>query len=233
MPWSLLAVYFLNRNAVRLVREDRFLEFLAVAFFSNILIYWSSPGIFPRYLLMFVPLVFGIALRLHEWHERRESWHFRFVQGAFLVLVIAIALGSWAPLFIERLSVVPYRTPVVLSLGLAMVGLLIWLLPKPERRLPGMVIALLLFRIGFNWFVILTAIGTIMGIRAGKAQGSWQKLSGRKMYVYRNTDMQPTNSFYLTRNGAPSFRAGGAITTKMPCTSSTRWNIPRFPMKSR
>ncbi len=200
MPWSLLAVYFLNRNAVRLVREDRFLEFLAVAFFSNILIYWSSPGIFPRYLLMFVPLVFGIALRLHEWHERRESWHFRFVQGAFLVLVIAIALGSWAPLFIERLSVVPYRTPVVLSLGLAMVGLLIWLLPKPERRLPGMVIALLLFRIGFNWFVIPDRNRHDYGDSCRESSKEvGRNYREEKMYVYRNTDMQPTNSFYLTR----------------------------------
>ncbi len=200
LPWSLLAVYFFNRNVVRIIREDRFLEFLAVVFLSNILIYWSSPGIFPRYLLMFIPLFFGIALRLHEWHERRESWNFRFVQGAFLALIIAIALGSWTPLFIERLSAIPFRNLAVVLLGLAMACLVAWILPKPQRRLPGMVIALLLFRIGFNWFVIPDRNGHDFGNlcrESSKAVG--KNYRGEKVYVYRNTDMQPTNSFYLTR----------------------------------
>ena len=198
-PWSFLIFYSFDRNFLDWLRKDRFLYFLTVVFLANVSVYWISPGVFPRYLLMFPPLVFGIGIRLHEWHGERQTRLFRAMHIFFLILLLAIALVSWAPLFLERLDGTAHRMEKTLFLGIAMLAVLYFWARSKKTRVPALVLALLLARIGFDWFVIPDRnahdFGNLCRVSSKTAGTKWRE---KELLVYRETDMQPTNSFYLT-----------------------------------
>jgi hypothetical protein len=58
----------------------------------------------------------------------------------------------------------------------------------------------LIFRIGFNWFVLPDRNGEDYGDVCRQTSIAAAKLAPeKKMYVYRYTVIQPTNGFYLTK----------------------------------
>jgi hypothetical protein len=198
-PWSLMALYFIDRRIIQRIREDAFLEFLTLVFLANVVIYWSSPGIYPRYLLMFIPLVFGVGIRLHEEHKTQKTWQFRVFDGFLLFVIGVFALSSWAPLVFERLEGIPYRFWKTLFLGISTGFVFIFTAIKVKNRVFSGILVLLLARIGFNWFVIPDRNAHDFGDICRKSSievGS--KYRDERLLVFGETDMQPTNSFYLT-----------------------------------
>lgn len=198
-PWSILVIYFLDKAAIQKVREDSFLVFLFLAFLANVLIYWLSPGIFPRYLLMFIPLVFGLGIRLHEWNRDRHNWRYRLVEWVLLITSILIGIALWLPVFFKSLDFVPFRIPKALLLGsmAALIGYFAGYRSKNTMLLT--VLLLLLARIGFDWFVIPARNRDDFGARCRESSirvGIAHR--GEKLLVFGKADMQPTNSFYLT-----------------------------------
>lgn len=198
-PWSLMIVYILDRSVWVRIREDRFAEFMTVVFFANIWVYWSSPEVYPRYLLMFAPLIFGVLLDLHIWHEERKTIQFRIVRGVWLVLIVLIAVLFWAPFFTERAQVVSWWFLKSGLLGLAGAALLWRTWRQISMIIPLTVLALLLGRIGFNWFVLPDRNSHDFGdlCRQSSLEVGAQ-FAAQPVFVYKDTDMQPTNSFYLT-----------------------------------
>jgi 4-amino-4-deoxy-L-arabinose transferase-like glycosyltransferase len=198
-PWSFLVLYSFDRNFLDWLRKDRFVYFLTLVFLANVSVYWISPGVFPRYLLMFAPLVFGVGIRLHEWHRERQTRLFRAMHVFFLILLLAMALVSWIPLFLGRLDGIAYRMEKTLFVGTAMLAVLYFLVWHRKSRVSALVLALLLARISFNWFVIPDRnahdFGNLCRVSSKTVGAKWRE---KELLVYKETDMQPTNSFYLT-----------------------------------
>ena len=183
----------------RRLREHPLMQFNAVAFLANILIYWTSPEVYPRYLLMLNPLLFSIFLYLHPLHEAGRTWQYKTIQIFLLSFCIGIAGLSFLPLFLERTQDVPYLMLKALPLVMALLLLTYWMFRQPDRRLLLTVLVLLVFRIGFNWFVLPDRHDEDFGTRCRSTTIEAGKLfPDRTMYVYEDIDMQPTTSFYLT-----------------------------------
>lgn len=198
LPWSLMALYFIRRDVLSLLRADSFITFNLIAFLANILVYWTSPEVYPRYLLMLAPLIFSAFLYLHPIHEAGRTWQYRTIHALLLAFCIIASLAAFAPFFTERPEGVPCRYPVSLALGLGLAGLT-WLYWKwKAERLLVMVAVLLLFRTGLNWFVLPDRNNNDFGnlCRQSTLEAA-EKFKGQKMAVYKQTVMQPTNSFYL------------------------------------
>lgn len=199
LPWSLMILYFLRRDVLARLRADSFITFNLITFLANILIYWTSPEVYPRYLLMLAPLIFSAYIYLHPIHEKENTWQYRLINGLFLLFCISASLMAFAPLFIERPEGVPNRYVMSLAVGLTLCGLTYLYWRRREERLLVMIAVLITFRIGFNWFVLPDRNNNDFGdlcrqtsIEAG------ERFRDREMAIYRQTLMQPTNSFYLT-----------------------------------
>jgi 4-amino-4-deoxy-L-arabinose transferase-like glycosyltransferase len=199
-PWSLMAIFVLDREVWSRIRRHPFTACLAVIFLSNIWVYWISPEVYPRYLLMFVPLVFGIFLDLRTWHSERGTIHTRIFLGILVAMAASFFIAAFLPFFLGRLQIVPNWPLKSIFLGIAS-GLAFWKMTRNVSvwGVPMAIIVLLLFRIGFNWFVLPDRNAHDFGklcretsLLAGKAYRD------ERMLVYKKTDMQPTNSFYLT-----------------------------------
>jgi 4-amino-4-deoxy-L-arabinose transferase-like glycosyltransferase len=199
-PWSLMGIYLVDRGVLERIRQHRFTVFLAVAVLTNIWVYWSSPEVYPRYLLMFVPLVFGILLDLHVWHVARGTRHIRIFLGILVAMVGSFFAAAFLPFFLDRLQIVPDWALKSILLGVAS-GLAFWKMTRNVSVLgmPMAIIALLLFRVGFNWFVLPDRNAHDFG-KLCRESSLFVGKSYReaRMKVYKKTDMQPTNSFYLT-----------------------------------
>lgn len=203
LPWSLMALYFLRRDVLASLRADSFITFNLVVFLANILVYWTSPEVYPRYLLMLAPLIFSAYLYLHPIHEAGNTWQYRLIHFLMLAFCIAASLMAFAPLFIDRPEGVPYRHAMSLALGAAMSGLTYLYWRWKAGRLLVMVAVLLTFRIGLNWFVLPDRNDNDFGdlCRQTTIEVA-EKFKGQKMAVYKQTLMQPTNSFYLINGRA-------------------------------
>ncbi|MCI5080559.1 MAG: glycosyltransferase family 39 protein [Saprospiraceae bacterium] len=199
LPWSLMIIYFLRKDLFSLLRKDHFIFFNLLIFLANVLIYWTSPQVYPRYLLMMIPLIFSSYIYLHKIHKAERTWQFIFIDRLFLIVCPLIGVLSLAPLFLERTQDVSFLIVKTLtwSIGLLFASFLYYRFPS--KRLLSLIIFLLIFRIGFNWFVIPDRNGEDYGNVCRQTSIEAAKiLPNKKMYVYRYTVMQPTNAFYTT-----------------------------------
>jgi 4-amino-4-deoxy-L-arabinose transferase-like glycosyltransferase len=102
LPWSLMILYFFRRGIRRQILQDDFITFNLIVFGANIIVYWTSPEVYPRYLLMLAPLLFSAFLYLHDDHAERRSFAWRIIDGVFFAFLLLIVAGSVAPVFLER-----------------------------------------------------------------------------------------------------------------------------------
>lgn len=201
LPWSLLIIYFIGRGWLALVRRDEFIAFNLVVFLANIIVYWISPEVYPRYLLMLTPLLFSTFFYLHWIHAEKRTRSFRIVEISFAVLLAVLVLGSIVPVFLERTQGNPFVVPKSFLLFAGSLGLVFAFRKLPENRLLIMFVALLWMRLAFNWFVLPDRLaedwGT--GCRSSSIEMG-KKFKDRPLYLFGDTELQMTNAFYLTNS---------------------------------
>ena len=202
LPWSLMIIYFFKKGIRKVILENSFISYCLLIFLVNIIVYWTSPQVFPRYLLMLAPLIFGVYVYLHEYHRQAKTVHFKIIEISFLVLCSLVALASFSPFFLAETQFIEYISVKTVFVSLGLLGLTYWYWKAKESRLLSVILFLIVFRIGFNWYILPARnaddfgnLCRITSIEAGK------NFADAEMYVYKYTIMQPTNSFYLIWGG--------------------------------
>ncbi len=230
LPWSLMGILALHPKVWRWIRQDEFTVFQSVVFLANIVVYWLSPEVYPRYLLMLAPLFFGVGLRLYEEHAGRRTLHFRLLEGFHVLLLVGILSLSLVPLWWVRGQQVVHWPLKTALLALGAVALL-WLYGKhKERRLLVVVLALLLMRVGFNWFVLPDRLAEDWGtlVRTSTIEAG-QKFKDKPMYIYGDTELQLTNAFYLTNTRQQIVRRSAGPTDTSAVYIIHRDTYPNLP----
>ncbi|MCB0804542.1 MAG: glycosyltransferase family 39 protein [Bacteroidales bacterium] len=154
LPWSLLVVFLFRKDLFKKIRSNLFITYISLILIFNILVYWSSPEVYPRYILMLVPLLFGIALWFYIDQKKEGSGlvkTFEIVLGSLITLMIPAPLIIFFTGMKDLIPGVMIYAPL-LSIVLMVVAIYFW--KKPQLRLYWVVIALLLLRIGFDLFVL-------------------------------------------------------------------------------
>jgi 4-amino-4-deoxy-L-arabinose transferase-like glycosyltransferase len=199
-PWSLFIFLAFVPGAWKLIKGHRFVFFLAVMFLVNIPIYWSSVEVYPRYLLMFPPLVFGVLSWLYAHYAETRAWPYRLGQGFVLFLGALIAIGSFAPFLLPQTHTQSHWVLKTLLVAALALGLFTSLIFWEKQRLLTLALMFLVLRIGFNWFVLPDRNANDYGALCrteSKEQG--RRWKDQPLFVYRDTPMQWTNSIYLTQ----------------------------------
>jgi 4-amino-4-deoxy-L-arabinose transferase-like glycosyltransferase len=150
-PWTILLVAVFRKGALRTLWQMPFTRFAILAFALNIVVYWTSPGVHPRYLFMFLPLLFAILVEaFFESPERLQGIIYRVL---FVVMGIATAFPvvMWILPASAQINGATAKALVVLF-GLLAFLLVYW--KKPDRRFIILGCFLLVLRIGFDWFLL-------------------------------------------------------------------------------
>ena len=200
LPWSLLVIYFFRRDIRQIIQGDRFLTFNVLVFLTNVLVYWVSPEVYPRYLLMLAPLIFASYLHMHQRHKAEKSWQYRTVQVVFGALLFILALVWWPLPFFERTELVAGRWWKAWSVAALSAGLAVAYYRLKSHRFLVLGAFLLVFRIGFNFFILPDRNAHDFGDLCRQTSiAVGEQYAEQPLYVYGDsTIMQPTNSFYLT-----------------------------------
>lgn len=199
LPWSLLIVYGIRKDIIKIIRQNEFITYNLLIFFANILVYWSSVEVFPRYLLMHAPLLFSVFIYLHQIHQAENTIAYKILDRLFLFVLAAIALGSFLPLFIPQTQGASFLIPKTFSIGIALIIIAILYQRWKTERLLLMVLFLLVFRVEFNWFVLPDRNANDFGDVCRQASiDIGETFADQPLYLYKETQLQTTNSFYIT-----------------------------------
>ncbi len=185
VPWTLLVIYLVRKEARQLIKSHPFLMVCAVLFVANIVLYWLSPRTHPRYLFMFVPISSLILIYVHEQLKSQGSKWVTAMEKFFLVLLVLISLGSASVPFLKDTKNLEniYLTTGALFIGLCIATFVYW--KAPAQRLAVLVLFLIIVRIGFNLIVLPVRYGkskVVPQMQAARELGQLSK--GENLFVY-------------------------------------------------
>ena len=208
LPWTLLLV-FLPLGRRRVWRDD-FLRWCLLAFAVNLPVYWLSPNVYPRYLLMLFPLLFAPLLVLYQeapWAGPQGQGKMKYYLTCLLfgaMCVVTVGL-PFVPLIPET-EIVTYRwVKALLPCGPALLLCrLAWRDIRVGRGRNFLLLFtcfLLLLRLVFNFFVLPPRAA---GDERGQAVRSTAyavaaQARDRDLRVYAHSPVEPATSFYLTQ----------------------------------
>lgn len=200
LPWSLLILFLFQKGIWKKILADPFLRFLLFAFAINIPVYWTSVEVYPRYLLMFPPLFFGITL--FAWRETPDSHPYhRAFMSLFWLLLPLVTLGILSVLFLDRTADTPGLWPKALILFSAFALILAGFVSWKGLRMELVILFLLVFRIGFDWFVLPDRNANDWGDEVRhSAIELGERMQDEQLYIFRDSEIHPASAFYITRS---------------------------------
>lgn len=154
LPWSLLILFLIRRSFWRLLKQNDFIQFCAFTFFFAIIPYWTSPEVFPRYLLMLAPLIFTVFTYFLAKAEQEQSRTSEILFTVFLVVSGLVVIGVWAVPWVPALADIPGVWIKVLVLFVLMLAAFSVMCRQRPVRYIAFGCFLLITRLGFSWFVL-------------------------------------------------------------------------------
>ncbi len=195
-PWTLLLLALVGKGVIRNLWRNDFMRYAILVFAFNIWVYWTSPGVYPRYLFMFCPLLFAVLVEAYfTTNIKIRKW----IDGILLAVLTVVAVAPiavwFAPLPLNEVSLVGLKVAVLVT-ALALMAFIFW--KKREYRLISLAIALLFVRIGFNWFVLPFKVER--GIAYAAATEKVIEITeGSELYVLKPSHCHDANSFMISR----------------------------------
>jgi len=226
LPWSVLtlaAITWLNKDQKE---YNRFSDFMGILFLTNIPVYWVSPGTYPRYLIMLIPLYFGYFLAYY--FRYKDSAASRSISIILVVLMVLVGLSGlamyWTPLG---------ETPLLIGLGIGLFAVTASLLYAIKQSwIPvwsAMVIVLLCVRIIFDIGILPTK-----NIRNGQSRVRVETAritdTYKPLHIYKNGRLDKASSYYLaTSMGRPLDRQQELEPSKYYILDTMRTEFPTVP----
>jgi 4-amino-4-deoxy-L-arabinose transferase-like glycosyltransferase len=198
LPWSLLVLSFLHPKARTWICQHPFIRFNFWMLLANIIVYWISVEVYPRYLLMFVPLFNIIAFYIVQQVLNENSFMGKVIKGVFAGLAALILLVILLmPVDIRARTADAFWLTWILGVTLTVISLT-GMIYDQKRFILWTGISLLIVRSVFNVVVLPDREITLRenfcrdDVRrvAALYEGTW--------YVYRNTETHQVARFYTS-----------------------------------
>jgi len=200
LPWSVMVIYFFKKGMLKVIWNNKFLKANVCMLLANLVIYWLSPEIFARYLLMFPPLFLMLLLHLHKLHAKEKTIHYRVVQTSWILIVlITIGLALYG-LFFENLVYVDLYRAKLATVTVACFLTLYFLIKSKIESLPLVILFVVLFRIGFDLAVLphRAVNGSAAKLR-NEAQKVVEVVKQEPLYLIQTEFLEQTMGFYITK----------------------------------
>ena len=206
LPWSVLGVMFLRKNIWQIIKSNRYIHYVAVCFIANVIVYWISPGTYPRYILMLIPLIFTVLIYLYS--IEGEGWRLILLRRLYQLVIIAVPFIALTVIGLDEVPQIEGWKWKVSLLLVALVSLSIIYFKDPPYRPFFIVMLVLILRVGFNWFVMPIRQANDYGTLAkNQAIEIGKKYKSEKLGIYKNGKLDHTGSFYIaTQREAITYR---------------------------
>jgi 4-amino-4-deoxy-L-arabinose transferase-like glycosyltransferase len=205
-PWTLFALVLFRRGVIKKIREHTFLSYAALIVLANITVYWVSVEVYPRYLFMFLPLIFAIPF--YFVFQMDASSRFRRIADMLILgLAIITALGF---AFLPQSGLIKHVECLASkSMFFAFLSALLVLMMVIYRktRLMGLVILLFILRLGYNFILQEEKIATARTTEVRtKAIAMGKFIHSRDAAIFGTTPLDYISGFYVTREYGKTLR---------------------------
>jgi 4-amino-4-deoxy-L-arabinose transferase-like glycosyltransferase len=199
LPWSLLVLIFVHPRMRAWIGENEFIRFNLLMIAVNIPVYWLSVQVYPRYLLMFVPLFFTVGYYLFKRSQTETArwWNIMYYINITLA-AIAFAVILILPL-IPQLRAVNGLLVIWICCAIVLGAAVFGLKADKARMFIWMSIALLVVRIVFNLVVL--------PVRASESQENVTRMDSKRLatahgdrtwYIYGETETHQVARCYTS-----------------------------------
>lgn len=152
-PWTILIIATFNQNVKSLIKGNSFVHYSLLVFIVNLVVYWVSPGTFARYLFMFLPLLYSILFFLF-FSLSSNSWQHKTVRIIAIVSSLIMLLTFLVLPFLNVEIVTSDKWIKSYALVIIFAAIFFVILKYKKLYLYGFVLAVIVFRMGFNWFIL-------------------------------------------------------------------------------
>ncbi|MBP6977175.1 MAG: glycosyltransferase family 39 protein [Bacteroidales bacterium] len=221
LPWTLLSVLLFVRGSLKKIRKHPFLCYNALLILFNIIVYWTSPEVHPRYILMLIPPFFTILVYLYLDLKEVNNKICRWVEYILGFVLIIITVGMLVPLFIDPVKQLPMIVLVciILLLTLALITFNYW--KQASERLFWVVIALLVLRIGFDLIILPSRYYEAKEVKSREiAREVGRQTRGKPLYIWWNPHQTP-DPYYGKRRTEYAFMFYISVERQQPLTFSS------------
>ncbi len=156
LPWSLFIVFFIRKDFLERLKENEFIHFSAIIFLFNIMIYWVSVEVFARYVLMLVPLAYTVFAYFHEIRSTNQQWLHNTLVNLLFPITIGVILIAFlfAPFIFTNLKLINWFLFKLILISIGITTVFIFFMGKKTLRIPLFIVFMLIFKMGFNWFIV-------------------------------------------------------------------------------
>lgn len=201
-PASLLLLFLFRKDLWNTLQKNRLMVFCIFIFFSNIMVYWISPGTRSRYVYMLYPL--PVMVLTYAYLHFSNAASFRTRQNIFArIVTVLICIGL---LTCVALPWIPPLQGLDNMIWLMLVftpacGILLWFhLRKPAYSLIQLILLTILLRLVFDF--------TVLPYRATHTSAYRDKLDAKNiseitqnspLHLFEDTRFSLSTVFYIER----------------------------------
>lgn len=199
LPWSILGILTLRKDIFQILRGNHYILYCTLCFFINILVYWVSPEVYPRYILMLLPLIFTIYAYLYGKEIGIKSWRTKslgiLLKIVVVVIPLAMIVGLWHP-DVEGDTIMRIKI-VFVTISL---GIIVWNYFRFKLERPIILVCfVLMVRIGFDLVVLpIRANNDYAALAKSDAIEIGKKYKDANLKISKGTNLDLTSSFYLS-----------------------------------
>lgn len=198
LPWTLLTIGLFVRGSIKKVWAHPFLRYNILILCFNIILYWTSPEVFPRYILMLLPLYFIVVSWVYADLQARGVKVAKVIEYIFGGALILASIAPWASSYVEMVKDVNQVLLIsaLLSIVLAIISVIYWF--SRQYRLFWFAIAILVLRIGFDFLILPTRqIDSDPAASKVLAYSLAEQTKGKPLYSYWNKNTPNLDFWYL------------------------------------
>ncbi len=199
LPWTLFLVLLFRKSNRQFIFKNRATRIFGILFISNLVIYWVSPAIYPRYLFMFLPLGFGILFYIYFTRQVIIPER-KIIKILFLMFTSALGLLILSSVFLaDRDLIQAFMIKYILLLFLLILS--VFLIRKKFSNYLLLSIAILFIsRIAFGLFVFPDRVANeTHQIQKNGALIAGKITSDMPLKIAKDTRIHHVSSFYIMR----------------------------------
>lgn len=201
LPWSALVILLIRKGSLKIILQNRRLKYMLLVFLFNIIPYWTSPETYPRYILMLVPLFMTILFFLYFEYSKQDNWNKRVVDYILGIILGLAAIAAVVFLIHPATRDLPHVLPVSIGLFITMASFSFFYWRQATFRLFWVIIAILVFRIAFNYTIIPSWEKTHPVVATKKlASELAAQTRDKDLFVYWNPAFKPDPYFQYRYN---------------------------------
>ena len=230
LPWTLLILPYFHPKFRTWLRENEFVRFNFWLMMVNLPVYWLSVQVFPRYLLMFIPMFNLVGYYMLQ---RSLAWSLTWWKIIHITFVVLASLGTLVVLLMlvyPPVRNIPGSVLIWLFASAAMACCLLGLIADAPRMFLWMALALLVVRSAFNLVVLpIRATGYQENICRTDCQRMTGNHPGEKFYIYGQTPTENVARFYLSAYSNQLIRVSDIADDPVALYIVEKTMYPEFP----